>query len=108
MLTVFVVRRAGGSYNVVILQKVFAGEDVRRTVMTKGGLRADQVGGEVERTLSTFDSSIAAATGIVIRWNTLDLSDMEGRNEQVRLIKEWGGVKVHRVGKEDGPTGFAA
>lgn len=59
--------------------------------MSRGGARNSQ---EVNAVVSAFGGAIEKATGYKLTWHRLDLANVESREEQVRLIKDWGRVGV--------------
>ena len=55
---------------------------------------AHAIAQEVNAVVSAFGGAIEKATGFKLTWHRLDLMNVESREEQVRLIKEWGRVGV--------------
>ena len=95
VLTFFAIRRANGLFDIINVMKTFEGEKVTlRNVQTKSGIKASQIAGELTAIISTFGGAIEAASGIKLTWHKLDLKNVPAREEQVRLIKEWGRVGV--------------
>ena len=100
VITVFVIHRTSGLFDIVILHKTFKDDEVKRTVMNKDGLDAARIDHEIEATLTGFADGVRAQTSHVIHWNRLDLRDATDFQEQVRRIKDWGGLKVTKAVQE--------
>ncbi len=49
---------------------------------------------EVNAVVSAFGGAIEKATGYRLTWHRLDLDNVESREEQVRLTKDWGRAGV--------------
>ena len=95
VLTFFVIRRANGLYEIVNVMKTFRGSKCTlRNVQTKADIPVHAIAREVAMVVSTFGDAIREKTGYQMRWHRLDLMNVESREEQVRLVKEWGRVGV--------------
>ena len=49
---------------------------------------------EVNAVVSAFGGAIEKVTGFKLTWHRLDLANVESREVQVKLIKDWGRVGV--------------
>ncbi len=100
VITFFVIRRATGLHDICHISKTFKAEAcVSRTIQRKTGIAAGRIDKEVADIRAFFGRAIQDATGYAITWNTLDLSDVRRRRDQVRRIQAWGRVGV-RVAAE--------
>ncbi len=100
IITFFVIRRATGLHDICHISKTFKAEAcVSRTIQRKAGIAAGRIDKEVKAISEVFAKGIEDATGYRIRWNALDLSDVQDTQGQVRRIQAWGRVGV-RVAAE--------
>lgn len=95
VLTFFVIRRANGLHEIVNVMKTFkADKCTLRNVQAKADIPAHAIAMEVAMVVSTFGDSIREKTGFQMRWHRLDLMNVESRDKQVKIIKEWNRVGV--------------
>ena len=106
VIAFFFILRRDGTCDAVNVHRIFDhGRCVSRTVQTKNGIPPESMRTAVAHTLSMFAGGIAKETGYLIRWNTLDLSDVEDRAEQIRRIRAWGRLGVRTAAELGFPTG---
>lgn len=97
VIALFTIRRASGLFDFFVIHKVFLPDDkVSRTVQSKLGLAAGQIDSHLALARDTFGATITTATGVQVPWNELDLSQVTDHDEQVRRIRQWGGIGVRR------------
>ena len=95
VLVFFAIRRASGLIDIFNVMKTFKGAKcVSRNVQSKLGIPEARMTAELEAIREHFSGGIRDATGFVISWNELDLSAVSSRDEQVRRIQAWGGLRV--------------
>ena len=98
VITFFVIRRASGLFEICNVNRTFhKGKTVSRTVQAKTGIPADRIADEIDRFRIGFALGIEKATGLKLKWNELDLSEVEDHAEQVARIKAWGRVNAWTV-----------
>lgn len=94
VITFFVIRRAGGNFEIVNVVKTFrGGRCVSSNVQAKIGIPGDKVSDEIDAVRVNFALKIEQITGHKLKWHELDLSDIEDQAEQVASISAWGRVK---------------
>jgi hypothetical protein len=97
VITFFVIRRQRGVFDIYIVHKTFekSGE-VLKSVQSKENIGQQQIDAEVTKIRDVFGLGVTVKTGYQINWNELDLSGVADRDEQIRRIKAWGGLRVYR------------
>ena len=94
VLTFFFIHRTSGTFDSYIVHKIFEPSgDVRRQVQSKLGIKASEISQQSQQIFDAFSQVLAGAK---IIWNELDLSAVTTREEQIRRIKNWGGVGVKK------------
>jgi len=95
IITFVVIRRASGLYDIVNVNKTFMGtECISRNVQMKKGISEKAVRNEVDNLRINLGMGVQKETGFLLKWHTLDLSDIEDMKEQVLRIKAWDRVGV--------------
>jgi hypothetical protein len=106
VITFFVIRRSTGLHDIFHVTKTFKGKEcVSRRVQSKTGITAARIDKEIADIREVFARGIQDATGYVLTWNTLNLSEVRSRQAQIRRINAWGRVGV-RVAAEIPPIGL--
>lgn len=91
----FAICRANGTYETVNVMKAFKGSKCTlRNVQTKADIPAHAIAREVNAVVMAFGDSIREKDGLPDEMHRLDLVNIESREDQVRLIKDWGRVEV--------------
>jgi|SRR5579862_1502997 len=91
ILVIFVVRRTSGTFDMFIVNKFFRPDgSVSRSVMSKTDIAAADIEPTLATTAATFAQTLQSAKGPAIRWDELDLRQIEGKGEQIVSIKKWG------------------
>jgi hypothetical protein len=91
ILVIFVVRRAeSGLFDLFILNKFFRQDGTTtKSTMSKKDIPATEIEQTISTTSSTF-SSVLRPHGKKLDWQELDLRAVPAKDEQIRLINEWG------------------
>jgi hypothetical protein len=97
VITFFVIRRKHGTFDVFIVHKIFepSGE-IRKSVQSKVNIGQKRIDAEVTKIRDVFGLGVTTATGYQIEWNELDLSQVSDRDEQIRRMQAWGGLRVNK------------
>ena len=100
VMVIFVVKRAAtGLFDMFIVHKFFRrDESTNRTLMSKKNIPADEIEQVVDQTSTTFAMGLKLQGRVDVKWDSLDLSDVSGREEQIRRIKKWGKLTNVNVG----------
>ena len=70
------------------------GACISRTVQEKTEIDAKNIDKELAMIQADFFHGVQAQTNYNIQWDTLDLSQVADKKEQLERIKEWGKLKV--------------
>jgi hypothetical protein len=98
VLVIFVVRRTSGDFDQFIINRFFRPDgETNRTLMSKKGIAASEIEQVLATTSSRFSQALQSAKMPAIRWNELDLRQVEDKEDQIRRIKEWGKLRSVRV-----------
>ena len=90
-LTFCAILRGDGSAEVVsVIESTRRGRITERHVQTKRGIPPDRIEEELAVVRDGFTAIIWATSGHRLAWHRLDLADVQGRDEQIRRIREWG------------------
>jgi hypothetical protein len=98
VIAFFVIRRANGRFDIYCIHKFWEKGEVRRTVQVKRGIPEAKIEAEIVLIRQAFGGGIERETGCRIKWRELDLSNVEDKEEQVRLMNAWPGMKAWRSG----------
>ena len=91
VISFFVIQRAATRLvDVVNVHKTFKEHDlVSRSVQEKKGIRQDNIDDELAAIMGSFSEGIRQGSGIDVQWNSLDLSGLDSRKEQLATINAW-------------------
>jgi len=95
ILTFFVIRRASGTYKIVNVVKTFKeGECISRNIQTKNGIVEKDIDMEIKAVREGFAVGVEAETKYRIEWNSIDLSEVQDKEQQISRLKQWGRLNV--------------
>lgn len=97
VMVFFAIRRASGKIDIFHVMKTFKGKDcISRNIQSKLNISEAGIDAELEQIQTHFAFGIKNATGLVIEWDFLDLSQVKDRDEQVRRIQQWNRLNVYK------------
>lgn len=98
VMVFFVIRRASGKIDIYHIMKTFKGKNcISRNIQSKLGIPETRIATELEQIQTHFACGIKNATSLEIKWDLLDLSQVEDRDEQIRRIRQWNRLNVYKV-----------
>lgn len=96
VLTFYVIRRERGAYTIVNVNHTYdsKGNCVTRAAQTKDHIPADEIEQNILDLRRKFTAAVEAGSGRKLEWDSLDLSNVAGLQEQAQRIDAWGRVGV--------------
>lgn len=90
VITIFVIRRASGLYEIVNESKTFSRKQcVSRNINANAGIIGKAIEIEIDKVRVKFTSAILKESGIKLKWSILDLSNIKNTHDQFIIIKGW-------------------
>ena len=97
VLVFFTIRRSSGLIDIFNVLKTFKeAQCISRNVQSKLGIPESKIATELEAIKTHFTDGIRQATHFTIAWDSLDLSQIQDRDEQVRRIQAWNRLNVYK------------
>ena len=101
VITFFVIfRAASGWVDIVNVHGTYDGDEVvRQSVQQKTSIPPDDLDDELATIMGSFSEGIRQGSGIDVQWNSLDLSGLDSREEQLAAINSWPHMMAWSIGE---------